>query len=354
MIKQRNLPPIKAEEFWDAALRWNQWAFHDGANNAHDEGRKKLRELMASDRLNFLPLGKLRGETRLGLIPCFGCLPVTALAETEVPNINLDFDFAQTSTKAVAYPDGHPSEEQIHLRVKPVDDDRLRRCSILGFVTKTDKYGYWQKTGHVLVMDMDVGRQHHPWFILASEWPNDFENVPWDGDEMVRAEKKVARDDPLVHGVFPGDRNHTPIARLRHYGTAWNKSRPFILQFGEGFQFDLDRFGGDRRQEESQYGPDLATVMDWFEDLKTHEEVCFMPGGKEYMRYDRQLKTYTYPSDVSASFVGQVSYEGEVDSGPTSLASRPRNVSFGDSPRGHHQESQSSTAGSLMSRDYAL
>lgn len=35
----------------------------------------------------------------------------------------------------------------------------------------------WYKTGHVLVIDMEDGRNRQPWFVLASEWPTDDDRI---------------------------------------------------------------------------------------------------------------------------------------------------------------------------------
>lgn len=63
--------------------------------------------------------------------------------------------------------------------------------------------GEWDRTGHVLVIDMDDRdvRHRHPWLILASEWPTDGEETG-EGDFMVHAEEEVMRGDNTQEGVF--------------------------------------------------------------------------------------------------------------------------------------------------------
>ena len=132
---------------------------------------------------------------------------------------------------------------------------------------------------------------------------------------MTYAEKEVACYKSSKHGVSPGDKQRTPTACLKHYGKKDSKkssSMPMIMHFGKDFKFELTRYGNDRQASCSQYGLELATIMYWLEDQDTREEVCFIPDGREYMRYDRRFKTYNYPDGASASFEDLIGCEGRI------------------------------------------
>ncbi|KAL8815147.1 MAG: hypothetical protein Q9191_008487, partial [Dirinaria sp. TL-2023a] len=150
----------------------------------------------------------------------------------------------------------------------------------------------WTRTGHVLVMDMDLGREHHPWFVLASRWPSDIDNA--NGEFTAYAEEKVLCNDSTQPGVLPGGNNRTPVAKV--YAPNDN-DQPMPKRFGPDFHFEVVRFGGNRTYDKdmNMYGPDLPHVMEWHWDAATGEEVCFYKNGREYMRYDRTKGQYTYP-----------------------------------------------------------
>jgi len=276
-------------------------------DSASNPERTKLNELLYPNRFGAIPLGRLRGETKLELILAMPCLPSGSVPEEHDPG----FEEAITESYAIAYPDGHPSEEQIRLRVRPANDEKLRRCVALGYVVIIDGDRNWRKTGHALVMDMDEGRDRHPWFVLASEWPNDSGDVPYDGDDKIYAEKRVKRNDANVHGVFPGEKNRTLIARLRHYVERSDSSKPFLKQFGANFYFDLDSFGRGTMQSQSHWGPDLVSVMDWLEDPETHEEVYNTEDGHECIRFDPETQSYTYPNHVEATTQDPAGFEAK-------------------------------------------
>ena len=250
-----------------------------------------MHDLLGSDRFENITLGKLRGQTRLDLIPAIGILP-----SSDIPDECTSFDFAYTDGGAISYPDGHPSEGDQMYSVKAPNDHKLRRFMTLGWVieVRNNDSRDWERTGHVLVMDMDEGRNRHPWFVLASQWPDE-RDVPLNDDFTIYAEKHVKRNDPNVYGVFLEDRNRTPIARLR-YPASTAASGPMLLQFGPDFEFDVTRVGGEtRRGLRTESGPELANIMHWYKDESKDEEVCYSPDGKEYMRYDRKTKQYSYP-----------------------------------------------------------
>lgn len=53
--------------------------------------------------------------------------------------------------------------------------------------------------------------------MLASKWPND-DNEGVGRDFKIHAEAQVERDDHTAEGVFPGNKNRTPIAKLDYIG----------------------------------------------------------------------------------------------------------------------------------------
>lgn len=149
----------------------------------------------------------------------------------------------------------------------------------------------WDKTGHVLVLDAE--RSCHPWFVLAHEWEDDTELC-----ETIFAQKSVRRDDSSAHGVFPGDINRTPVARLCYQDPSDdNGFTPFVLRFCKDFCFGLASTGGKKanRKNAIDRGPDLAHIMSWWVDSGNGQEVCYSADGSEYMRYDPKTRVYTYP-----------------------------------------------------------
>ncbi|KAL8684901.1 MAG: hypothetical protein Q9218_008081, partial [Villophora microphyllina] len=137
-------------------------------------------------------------------------------------------------------------------------------------------------------------RHHHPWLVLASEWPSDTVQMghPRDAQVYEFAEKRAKLNDE-VKGVLPGDKNRTTVARLCDYGpkAAEQSSQPILKQFGKDFEFDLDV--SDGATAGSEWGPGLAWIMEWYEEPNTLEEVCFDQEGHEYMRYDPVTKIYS-------------------------------------------------------------
>ncbi|KAL8823370.1 MAG: hypothetical protein Q9191_005917 [Dirinaria sp. TL-2023a] len=286
------------EQFWKAAYEFDPLGSSTGTVT-------ELQEILSTRHLESVPLGKLYGlnEAKLELIPGMGALPTTEA--TDLP----DLHYAATDSGAISYPDGHPSEfDEPRLIVTSLADNKLRRSASLGWVIHVRPDGSWRKTGHVLVMDMDAGRDRHPWFVLASEWPSDFEDV--DGGFTTYAERKVFRDDATQPGVLPsGGKNRTPVAKVYVNQEKDTSELPMLKRFGPDFEFELIRLGGTRSYDENdrKYGPDLAHVMEWYWDPATEEEVCFDKRGKEYMRYDRRTKQYTYPEwdHLHRSVVGE-------------------------------------------------
>lgn len=90
-------------------------------------GSSHLRELLASEKFDLVPLGKVYGTHKLWLIPALGARPTIPLKES--PNLG----FAHTNCGAISYPDGHPSEGELITTVDTKDDEeKLRRFVALG------------------------------------------------------------------------------------------------------------------------------------------------------------------------------------------------------------------------------
>ncbi|KAL8771059.1 MAG: hypothetical protein Q9209_003478 [Squamulea sp. 1 TL-2023] len=177
--------------------------------------------------------------------------------------------------------------------------------------------GEWNKTGHVLVIDMDdrAVRHRQPWLILASKWPTDGEETE-EGSFTLQADEEVQRGDKSVAGVFPGDDNRTPICCIRPKHRI--KDDHIVMKhFGANFEFVPVRLGGHRQAKESQKGPGLARPMEWYWDPNAEQEVCYTKDGLEYMRYDRRTKQYTYPDLSRMSFAGEQGLFGELKEPPT-------------------------------------
>ncbi|KAL8942693.1 MAG: hypothetical protein Q9211_001291 [Gyalolechia sp. 1 TL-2023] len=290
-------PAPTSAQFWKAAYEYDPLS-----PNAPD-GPNALREIISSGRAGPYTIGKLWGHTTLKLIPAMGALQPPSSSSFQPP-----FEYAATDSGAISYPDGHPSEEmfapdyatssaqgKISYTIKAQEDDKLRRFAALGWVIVQNGQGVWEKTGHVLVIDMDdrASRQRHPWFVLASEWPTDGEETS-EGDFIIRAPAVVTKDDPSQAGVFQGDNNRTPICQIVPHGRELKDGKNFLEQLGD-IDIAPERKGGHRRGRRTEKGPALAKIMDWYWDPKREQEVCYATEGYEYMRYDRQLMEYSFP-----------------------------------------------------------
>ncbi|KAL8763144.1 MAG: hypothetical protein Q9184_000989 [Pyrenodesmia sp. 2 TL-2023] len=330
---EETAPIPTSKDFWAAAYEYNP----DEASSA---GNSRLEKIIGSTRLGPITIGSLWGRTTLRLLPGLGSLPAQDIEQ------DIHLRYAPTRTGAISYPDGHPSEEELVLTVvseaggpptvkakpQPVitarEDNILRRFASLGWVIMEASNGDWIKTGHVLVIDMDERHVRHrqPWLVLASQWPTDGEETPaseftWYADET------VDRGDKEQPGVFPGDRNRTPICRIRPLRGEKPEEGPVLKQLGEHFDFEPVRYGGTRHWKESQLGPGLAHVMDWYWDPKKDQEVCYSKDGVAYMRYKPFTKEYSYPSFSRMSFAGQQGMFGELVEGEPSLVAGPT-ISF--------------------------
>lgn len=318
-------PRPTAKDLWQAVGRYDPMA----ATPTSPLDDNELTPLIRSSRCGPVPLGRLRGEVSFAMFPAIGCpKPLESI------NKDWDIDFdpvpAPGFMGAIAYTEGHPSEEDFHLKVKSSDDTTLRRYFEIGWLIQVDRDGGWTRTGHVLVIDADHGRNKQPWIMLASEWPRDGD-APYDEDNLIYAEKRVKRNDRYVRGILPGDNNRTPIARLTPYGKATNTTEPTFEQFGANFEFDLERVGKAGRAEHSEWGPGLPDVMTWWldpENEESGEEVCFNADGQVYMRFEPKTKQYSYPNAAIASFSVQTGEIGNQSPGPVPLSQRMCTSSF--------------------------
>lgn len=306
-------PAPTSQQFWKAAWDYDPL----GTNTA---GPSMLQRIINSNRLGPITIGNVYGVRTLRLLPAIGTLPAQKLPFTP------PFAFAATDSCAISYPDGHPSEQMISpttvsasrptapRMTKPSNDNILRRIAALGWVAMQDSDGKWRRTGHVLVIDMDdrTIRSRQPWLVLASEWPTDGEQTPED-DFTIRAEEIVDRGDNSQPGVFPGDRNRTPICCVKPMAPTTGL---VLQQLGIGFNFKPVRVSGNHHAVIKDLGPAIPRVMNWYWDPQAEQEVCYNNDGTEYMRYDRKGKGYLYPRFSNKSVVGQQSMFGELVGSP--------------------------------------
>ena len=261
-----------------------------------------LQKLLNYPEWNAIPIGKLWGWADLALIPGKGALPTTE--KDDVTNLK----YAATDSAAIYYADGHPSEfDPPYTETESLRRRRLRRFASLGWVIYTRDDGTWEKTGHALVIDMEEGRNHRPWLVLASHWPVNQEDSR--GSFIVHAPEKVERNDSTTYGVLPGGHNRTPVARI----DCTNENVPILQQFGSNFIFQAVRFGGSQiYNRHTNSGPDLPHIMDWYWDPVAEQEVCYGRDGTEYMRFNRQTKKIDYPSlkSLSTTTAGEVGFFG--------------------------------------------
>ncbi|KAL8975246.1 MAG: hypothetical protein Q9197_000549 [Variospora fuerteventurae] len=301
-----NRPPT-AQQFWTAAYEYG------GANS-------EVVKMTTTGLAGPYPIGKLYGKYPMKLMPTLSALPAHAI---ERSGWSAPFGFAPTDSGAISYPDGHPSgmwdpaymakfsKGPMRTLFRAQDDDKLRRFSELGWVLMKNAADVWEKTGHVLVIDMDDRdtRHRHPWLVLASEWPTDGEETG-DGQFTIRAAKDVMRDDPTQLGVFPGDNNRTPICKIVPWDREMKEGERILEQLGEDFSFGAERKGGHRDWRKTDKGPALARIMEWFWDPKAQEQVCYNKDGREWMRYIPQTQEYYF--SIAESIESVIRLDGEL------------------------------------------
>ena len=216
---------------------------------------------------------------------------------------------------AINYADGFPSDENPRLSkdqdissdeeitFSPISDRVLRRFISLGYIMIMNYYGGWEKTGHVLVLDADHGRNSHPWIVLASEWDTDDEALLILGETEVIPPQIVALNDSDTPGVLPRDKNRTTIARLDSLHAISDGSK-LVEHFGLGFKFKLERCGRERMPTAGKaYGPSLVEIMIWFWDPAEQREVCYTEDGRLRYSYDKYTRNYRGPRHLSSEKV---------------------------------------------------
>lgn len=260
------------------------------------------------------------------------------------------FPAAQTDAGGIIYPDGHPSVDydeggsRYESEFDPSEEgerNKLTRFWPLGWPIYTYEKAQPEYTGHVLVMDMDKGRNRHPWLVIASSWPNP---MSVDGDFTRTAPYRVRLDEPEVDGIFPGGTRRTPVAKMRHLPGAKLDQKPhFFHHFGPDFNFTIDRMGGDRQfvrsREFKEHHPDLAIIVGWYWDEDKQQEVCYDAEGKEYKRFNSE--TGRYQARVIGSVVGQFGMFGEVIPESTGGIPLEKSLALMDASLGEREEETS-------------
>ena len=131
--KQKTTPPPTADQLWKAVCDW------EPLGSGPNSDAESVFQLLESGRFNPIPPGKLRGETKLVFIPGFGGLTYTEFETGK----SLTLEYADTNTLAISCPDGHPSEDQIGLKVKSEDATKLRQFAPFGWVKMQGSDGSW-------------------------------------------------------------------------------------------------------------------------------------------------------------------------------------------------------------------
>ncbi|KAL8883991.1 MAG: hypothetical protein Q9215_007868 [Flavoplaca cf. flavocitrina] len=233
-----------------------------------------------------IDLGQLYGRIPLRLAP--GNFHFEHFDSVCPPN----HKYIDTGVLAVEYQDRHAVTGA---QYGSKDDGVLRQFKEVGCILANGLNG-WDKTGHVLVIDMGPGRNRHPWIILAEQWDED------DGYlfHQVKVPKSIGKNSPGAKGVFPGNSDRTTIARLiPKPGTP--SPTPFLLQFGSDFQFGLDDRGTSAVHRSK--GPELARVMPWVWRLDETglQQRCYSDdfGIRDYLLYDAETGVFIYPEPKS-------------------------------------------------------
>lgn len=345
-------PGPTAGKLWDAVCAWEPWP---GGSKSSWEAVFKWSNYFS---LIFVPLGVLRGRTLCALQTGWPVdedveFPLGRLYEPEDGDPTARW-YGDQRTMAVRYAGGDEpcGEDQIMDKGGPV----LRRLVVLGWLLinvdrKPDWDGEvgeeWVKTGHLLVIDVDRGRECHPWLVLAREFEERTE-FKWelDLDYGARPAKRVRKrgfgrlghsttnqyPDASTLGTFPDDEDRTTIARFTHSLKRKGKAqsaKPFVKHFRKDFEFDLVGFGQDRSDTGPEWGPDLAEVMHWCcLDSEERMEVCYTEAGEEYMRYDQRTGQYTMSKTAGVqALIGDIDEELKV-SDPLEARFRSANINL--------------------------
>lgn len=279
------------ESFWNICL--------SHVHDSPEQQGKQLHDLQGTYALPPFPMGKLYGRKHVWLLARSYLLRWSA-SKTPSGFFNSPFDpSTRTCSGAVIYPDGHPCQyrekasqstsahQSVTEQKDDLDPNKLRRwCAIGGLAYK---YGdEFRLTGYVLVMDMDKDRNHHPWLILASEWP-DLNNDGDDESGEFTARENAKISDFNVHGILPGDIRRTPIAKIIHMKNASKaqRAKPMLENFGPDFEFSLLRKDGGRSVSDTEkwktHHPDLVFVTQWFWDPVSNSTTLDRPITNDYL-----------------------------------------------------------------------
>ena len=149
-----------AQELLQAAYEFNP------SVTGTDPNDTKLVKLTVTGCVPSFPIGKIYGETMVWLKVTPGPLLPSEIKARYFTNLPT----AITDAGAISYPDGHPSEADSEGSSEGRPKEVLSRFWPLGYLSYRRGEDYFVRTGHVLVMDMERGRDHHPWIVLASDW----------------------------------------------------------------------------------------------------------------------------------------------------------------------------------------
>ncbi len=252
-----------------------------------------------------IPLGRLWGQYRLGLVPDAAMLYEGALQPVHFDR-DSGLDLAEHGGLCVKYGEAHPSEGATRLISpgRPI----LRRFWGVGWIVIDRGGGWWQKTGHVLVIDLDTP-DREPWIILASSWETD------EDEPLNRIPPEyVTEHDPYGFGVLPGDTKRTTVGKLKledqspqdqssQHRSPQDPSpqvpssqppTPLLTHFNPKCNLTLATHPGTETLR-TDSGPVLGEVMFW---LKRHDgtEVCFDKNRKEYLLRDPKTGEYAWPA----------------------------------------------------------
>ncbi|KAL8848669.1 MAG: hypothetical protein Q9221_006343 [Calogaya cf. arnoldii] len=282
----------QATPIYDEKKLWRELQNHPLEN--HEDATWLANFLENSYFPRIIELGKLDGVTPLRFSPrnCSFEDDTIICLDGHQP--------VSTGVLAVNY-HHHPSTDGTQSASS--DESTLRRFEQVGCILAYGMNG-WDRTGHVLVIDMGPGRSRQPWIILASAWEEDDGAY---GTDTVSAPRKVPMNDTRARGIFPQHSNRTTIARVNTLSDDPNTTTPLLLQFGSDFSFRLDEFGF-RSTKGIPEGPELACVMPWVKKLGWEEwqQVCYLDddGIQEFMRYDARTHVY-HPVDGSQKHLQQ-------------------------------------------------
>lgn len=282
MQQSLQTPGPSAQQFWRSAYFFDPLAIESSG----------LLQIVASEKLKRVPLGRLNNEAQLELEPDLGALEQSYAHLYNMPLKRLAFP------SAVSFYECHPSEDQAMIRVRADEDTLLRRFLCLGWVIEVNGND-WIRTGHVLVIDMDdtPNKKRHPWFLLASQWYDDHGLSP-NENRTIYAEQFVEQGTSDVEGTFRNTNNRTTVARLRSKQLEdQGKTGPFLQYLSPTLHLEVTRFGQPKQERnDPRYlkGTYLPVLMELYWDSQRNEEVCYNEDKMVYFRYNRVTGGYDY------------------------------------------------------------